>query len=155
MLKLQRRVKFTPGNGSRVRKGGSLPRASLDNRLPAHPPRQTLTELWMGWIGEEHNARADGYSSRGNHRVHKLRVKGHIAGPQRVTGVVTAEDDSAVAVVVVLVPGVDDDRPIWELIGLRRGTKASGRPREGAGQRALSLREQGWWHRTGSQTLHE
>lgn len=86
-----------------------MPRPSLDNTLPAHPPWQTLTELRMGWVGEEHNARAGDSSSCSNHRVHKLRVKGHITGPQCITGIITAEDNSAVAVVVVLVPGVDDN----------------------------------------------
>lgn len=63
----------------------------------------------MGWVGEEDNAGAGGYRSCSDHRVHELRVKGHITGPQRITGIVAAEDDSAVAVVVVLVPGVDDN----------------------------------------------
>lgn len=63
----------------------------------------------MGWVGEEDNARVGGYSSCGYNRVYELRVKGDITGPQRITGIVAAEDDSAVAVVVVLVPGVDDN----------------------------------------------
>ena len=62
----------------------------------------------MGWVGEEDNAGVGGYSPCGYHRVHELRVKGHITGPQSITGIVAAEDDSAVAVVVVLVPGIDD-----------------------------------------------
>ena len=85
----------------------------LDKRgSPDDPPphrQQTLTELWMGWIGEEDNAGAGGYSSCSYHRVHKLRVEGHIARPYGITGVVAAEDNSAMAVVVVLVPGIDDD----------------------------------------------
>lgn len=115
MLKLQRRVRFTPGNSSRVRemKGSLLDKAAFfrSQGLPC-PPHTTwhiLTELWMGWVGEEDNARAGGYSPCSYHRVHELRVKGHIPRPQGVTGVVAAEDDAAMAVVVVLVPRVDDD----------------------------------------------
>jgi hypothetical protein len=63
----------------------------------------------MGWIGEEDNARVGGYSSCSYHRVHELRVEGHISEPQCVTGIIAAQDDPAVAVVVVLVPGIDDD----------------------------------------------
>lgn len=83
---------------------------SLDKRgSPDDLTQQTLTELRMGWIGEEDNTGAGGYSSCSYHRVHKLRVEGHITGPYGVTGVVAAEDNSATAVVVVLVPGIDDD----------------------------------------------
>lgn len=61
----------------------------------------------MGWVGEEDNAGAGGYSSCSYNRVHELRVKGYITGPQCITAIVAAEDDSAVAVIVVLVPGID------------------------------------------------
>lgn len=104
----------------------------------------------MGWVGEEDNAGAGGYSPCSYHRVHKLRVKGHIPRPQGVTGVVAAEDDAAMAVVIVLVPRVDDHRAIRELVGLSGEKRASGRPRAGTGPRAgsgpsaPSLREQGW-----------
>lgn len=74
-----------------------------------NPTWQTLTELWVGWVGEEDNARAGSKGSCSYHRVHELRVKGHITGPQCITGIVATEDDSAVAVVVVLVPGIDDN----------------------------------------------
>lgn len=84
-------------------------RSSLDNGLPAHPTWQTLTEVWMGWVGEEDDAGAGGYGTCGNHRVHELRVESHVTGPQCITGIVAAENDSAVAVVVVLVPGIDDN----------------------------------------------
>lgn len=40
------------------------------------------------------------------------------------------------AVVVVLVPRVDDDRAIRELVGLSGEKRASGRPRAGPGPRA-------------------
>lgn len=63
----------------------------------------------MGWVGEEDDARVGGYSSCSYHRVHELWVEGHIPRPQCITGVIAAEDDSTVAVVVVLVPGIDDD----------------------------------------------
>lgn len=108
MLKLQRRVRFTPRDSSRVREGWSLLRPSPGNMdSPTHTIWQTLTELWMGWVGEEDNAGAGGYSSCSYHRVHELGVEGYITGPQCITGIVAAEDDSAVAVVVVLVPGID------------------------------------------------
>lgn len=91
-------------------KGWALPRPRLGTRgSPTDPTLQTLTELWMGWVGEEDDAGAGGYSSCRYHGVHELGVKGHITGPQSVTGVVAAEDDSAAAVVVVLVPGINDD----------------------------------------------
>lgn len=61
----------------------------------------------MGWVGEEDNAGAGGYSSCSYNRVHELGVKGYITGPQCITAIVAAEDDSAVAVIVVLVPGID------------------------------------------------
>lgn len=72
----------------------------------------------MRWIGEEDNAGAGGQRSCSYHRVHELRVEGHIPGPEGVTGVVAAEDDPAAAVVVILVPCVDDDRAVWKLVGL-------------------------------------
>lgn len=63
----------------------------------------------MGWVGEEDNAGVGGYSSCSYNRVYELRVKSHITGLQRITGIVATEDDSAVAVVVVLVPGIDNN----------------------------------------------
>lgn len=83
----------------------------------------------MGWVGEEDNAGAGGYSPCSYHRVHELRVKGHIPRPQGVTGVVAAEDDAAMAMVIVLVPRVDDHRAVGELVGLSGEKRASGRRR--------------------------
>lgn len=86
---------------------GSRPQGLTPHPHPPHPP--TLTEFWVGWIGEEDKAGAGGYSPSSHHRIYQLRVKGHVSRPDRVTGIVAAEDNSAVAVVVVLVAGVDDD----------------------------------------------
>lgn len=63
----------------------------------------------MCWVGEEDNAGASDYSSCSYHGVHELRVEGHITGPQCITGIIATEDNPAVAVVVVLVSGIDDD----------------------------------------------
>lgn len=88
----------------------------------------------MGGIGEEDDARAGGYRSSSYHRVHELRVEGHVTGPDCVAGIVAAEDNSATAVVVVLVPGVDDHRAIRELIGLAERTALQQDPGRGQGK---------------------
>lgn len=91
-------------------KGGALGAPSLGNRgSRTGPIQEILTKLGMGWIGEEDDARAGGYSACSHHGIHELRVEGYITGPYCVTGIIAAENNSTVAVVVVLVSGVDDD----------------------------------------------
>lgn len=72
-------------------------------------PLQILTELWMCWVGEEDNARAGGHSSCGHHRIYELRIEGDISHPQCIAGIIAAKDNSAVTVIVVLVPGINND----------------------------------------------
>lgn len=114
--------------------GGGSPLLDTVSPDPAHPP--ALTELRVGRVGEEDDARAGGYGSCCYHGVHELRVEGHISGPEGVAGIVAAEDNPAAAVVVVLVPGIDDDGAIRELVGLRGEKRSSGEAGEAQEARA-------------------
>lgn len=62
----------------------------------------------MGWVGEEDNAELVATAPAATTGSRAPCQRSH-PRPQGVTGVVAAEDDAAMAVVVVLVPRVDDD----------------------------------------------